>query len=143
MLPRLTESAFRNGIDKLTFRFDLGKKRLGMLDELYSYLKRRITDQQFEGACETLYAEAQRFPRPIDFLENAPEYEPTDPLLPARVSNPKVDAVVILVRRGSREHQKWLRTLSERREARHRFERDLEGYAITHAGFRLPVVDVV
>ena len=142
-LPRLTEGAFRNGIDKLTFRFDLGKKRLNKLDELYAYLKRRITDQQFEAACSTLYAEAHRFPRPIDFLENAPEFEPVDPLIAPRVPDPKVDAVRILVRGGSREHQAWLRTLNERRAAGQRFYRDDAGYAVTHAGFRLPIVEVV
>ena len=143
-LPRLTESAFRNGISKLTVRFELPKRRgAALMDELYDYLKRRITDQQFQAACETLFAEALRFPRPIDFLENAPDYEPMRPMISAGVPDPKVNVTRILVRRGSPEHRKWMRTLEERRHARQHFVRDDAGYAVTHAGFRLPVVEVV
>ena len=143
-LPRLTESAFQNGMSKLTVRFDLPKRRgAALMDELYDYLKRRITDQQFLASCETLFAEALRFPRPIDFLENAPDYEPLRPMISAGVPDPKVDAPRILVRRGSLDHRKWIRTLEERRHARQQFVRDAAGYAITHAGFRLPVVEIV
>ncbi len=143
-LPRLSESAFRNGISKLTVRFDLPKKRgSALLDELYAYLEHRISDVQFVASCEVLFAEALRFPRPVDFLENAPEYAPETPLIAAGVSDPKRDAVAILVRRGSREHKGWLRTLEERKGAGQFFTRDEAGYAVTHAGFRLPVVEVV
>ena len=143
-LPRLTESAFQNGMSKLTVRFELPKRRgAALMDELYDYLKRRITDEQFQAACETLFAEALRFPRPIDFLENAPDYEPMRQMISAGVPDPKLDAPRILVRRGSPEHRKWLRDLEDRKVAGERFVRDDAGYAITHAGFRLPIVEVV
>lgn len=144
-LPRLSESAFETGISKLSVRFDLGKKgrSVELLDQLYAYLKTRISDVQFVRSCETLFAEAVRFPRPVDFLENAPDYEPNRPMIAGPVPDPTVDAARILVRRGSVEHKKWMRTLEERRAARQYFTRDEAGYAVTHAGFRLPIVEVV
>lgn len=146
-MMHLSEPAFKTGMRRLDGRFTLPKP--ASLDQLYEYLEHRLTDRMFAEALEKLWAEAHRFPRPYDFIEAAPPYDPYEEegslFLPPRRC-PVSDPPRIAVRRGSDRHREWQRVLEQRRSHGHTFERDPEGYAVVRAGtmtFRLPVVEVV
>lgn len=66
----LSRSAFEAGWRMLTTRFNVNQ---AAKDGYYAFLGPRLTDEEYRRACEHLFADAHRFPRPQDFIDAKPE----------------------------------------------------------------------
>ncbi len=73
----------------------------------YDEISERLDDERFVDACRKIFYEAERFPRPIDFINCASTIESV--LGPPPVHNPH-DRTIVTVTRGGRAHQKMKRS---------------------------------
>jgi hypothetical protein len=86
-----------------------------LLDRYYSYLGARLNDHEFVAASQHLYATAQFFPRPEDFLDAVPERDRITGI------SPKCDPyqpIVTQIAANSPQHRRWKATLAQRRMIR-------------------------
>lgn len=136
----LSKSAFAVGIQRIELRFPKQKMPSGALDEYYDWLRWKLTDEQFLEASKVLFAEATRYPRPLDFIQAAPELETQR--IPEEDRDRAYEAPEILVLRGSKAHKRWLRQFADRERAG---VTDADLRTPTHEcyGYPLPVLRVV
>lgn len=115
----------------------------------YDEINERLDDERFVDVCRKIFYDFDRFPRPVDFITNAPGMESV--LGPPPVHNPH-DLTLVLVVRGSHQHE-TIKKSRQRWEEGVDYWVDSRGYRCTirsrhhqnedGEGFPIPIVRLV
>lgn len=112
-MSELGQGTFYEGIETLRTRFRNVPEKA--LEGYYSTLRYRLSDAQYRASVKKLFAEARSFPRPIEFIESAPQ-DLADADFDIAARDPYWQRVSYVLR-ASKEGQLWRRVFAERREA--------------------------